>query len=54
MEGDFQEFQDYDEFQVWVGGNPQSAACGGLIFTTFRQYFDLLVKTMTMWMSMTL
>ena len=54
VEGDFQEFQDYDEFQVWVGGNPQSAACEGFIFTAFRQHFDLTVKLMTMWMSMTL
>jgi hypothetical protein len=36
VEGDFQEFQDYDEFYVWVGGNPQSTTCAGPIFTVFR------------------
>jgi hypothetical protein len=35
MEGDFQEFQDYDEFLALVSGNPQSAACGGRVYLRF-------------------
>jgi hypothetical protein len=35
MEGDFQEFQDYDEFYAWVSGNPQSAAYEGRVYLRF-------------------
>jgi hypothetical protein len=35
VEGDFQEFQDYDEFKAWVSGNPQSAACEGRVYLRF-------------------
>jgi hypothetical protein len=35
VEGDHQEFQDYDEFYVWVRGNPQSAACEGRVYLRF-------------------
>ena len=35
VEGDFQEFQDYDVFLVWVSGNPQSAAGEGRGYLRF-------------------
>ena len=49
MEGDFQEFQDYDEFQAWVSGNPQSAAYEGRVYLCF--VFCTLIIVKTMWMS---
>jgi hypothetical protein len=42
VEGDFQEFQDYDEFYVWVSGNPQSATCEGRVIYVSFSHFDLL------------
>jgi hypothetical protein len=35
VEGDLQEFQDYDEFWAWVSGNPQLAACEGRVYLRF-------------------
>jgi hypothetical protein len=51
VEGDFQEFQDYDEFSAWVSGNPQSAACEGHMYLRF--VFRTLIIVKTMWMSQT-
>jgi hypothetical protein len=53
---DFQEFQDFDEFELCLVANPQSATCEGLIFYVSYPHFDYVndyVKLMTLWMSWT-
>ena len=37
---DFEEFQDFDEFQIRLVANPESAACEGLIVLCIGQHFD--------------